>query len=321
MQHIRLTTATDVLAAIPAILGFVPTDSVVMVALTEDGTLAFVARTDAQHAASVENFRIAMPQSNVAMVIWIVVGTGPIAAAGLDHIEQAQRELDTLGVRSVRTLVTASLEADAEWFDINGDESGRTADHTVSDTTMARMLQGRHTSSSRDEIESRYNEHETVADMDAAHAAAREQGEEFGPTTIAELAEIVRNIHVPSPELSARVGLCAATDPHHRDALIGVITINQAAAADAFTTIAAHLRGTYRVETLTIAGIASYVAADGVAAAIAFVAARRTDARPSNLLDLLETSLANGVNPEMIAELVAIGVEVARSMGVVLDTE
>ncbi|ROZ50641.1 DUF4192 family protein [Rhodococcus sp. WS3] len=35
MQHIRLTTATDVLAAIPTLLGFVPTDSVVMVALTE----------------------------------------------------------------------------------------------------------------------------------------------------------------------------------------------------------------------------------------------------------------------------------------------
>ncbi|QTS00554.1 hypothetical protein J6K27_000054 [Rhodococcus qingshengii] len=68
-----------------------------MVALTDDGTLTFVARTDAQRVASVEQFRIAVPQSNVVMVIWIDVGTGPIAAAGLDRIEQAQRELDTLG--------------------------------------------------------------------------------------------------------------------------------------------------------------------------------------------------------------------------------
>lgn len=67
MQNIRLTTATDVLAAIPALLGFVPTDSVVMVALTEDSTLAFVARTDAQQAASVEQLRIAIPQSNVSI--------------------------------------------------------------------------------------------------------------------------------------------------------------------------------------------------------------------------------------------------------------
>ncbi|MEF2109782.1 DUF4192 family protein [Rhodococcus sp. IEGM 1306] len=34
MQNIRLRTATDVLAAIPALLGFVPANSVVMIALT-----------------------------------------------------------------------------------------------------------------------------------------------------------------------------------------------------------------------------------------------------------------------------------------------
>ncbi len=47
MQNIRLRTATDVLAAIPALLGFVPANSVVMIALTGSAaTLAFVARTD-----------------------------------------------------------------------------------------------------------------------------------------------------------------------------------------------------------------------------------------------------------------------------------
>ncbi|MCC4302024.1 DUF4192 family protein [Rhodococcus sp. 1.20] len=35
MQNIRLRTATDVLAAIPALLGFVPANSVVMIALTD----------------------------------------------------------------------------------------------------------------------------------------------------------------------------------------------------------------------------------------------------------------------------------------------
>jgi hypothetical protein len=47
MQNIRLRTATDVLAAIPALLGFVPANSVVMIALTgSPATFAFVARTD-----------------------------------------------------------------------------------------------------------------------------------------------------------------------------------------------------------------------------------------------------------------------------------
>lgn len=61
------------------------------------------------------------------------------------------------------------MECSSHWLKPADSSSGRTADHTVSDTTMARMMQGRHTSSSRDEIESRYTEHATAADMDAAH--------------------------------------------------------------------------------------------------------------------------------------------------------
>ncbi|EME14874.1 DUF4192 family protein [Rhodococcus qingshengii] len=60
MQNIRLRTATDVLTAIPASLGFVRANSVVMIALTgSPANFAFVARTD-------------------------VIGSGPAAAAGLD---------------------------------------------------------------------------------------------------------------------------------------------------------------------------------------------------------------------------------------------
>jgi inactivated superfamily I helicase len=94
------------LAAIPALLGFVPANSVVMIARTgSPATFAFVARTD-------------------------VIGSGPVAAAGLDQIEAAQRELDSMGIRSIRTLVgirsirtlvAESLEVGAGWFDTNGE--------------------------------------------------------------------------------------------------------------------------------------------------------------------------------------------------------
>ncbi|OFV78893.1 hypothetical protein RERY_04400 [Rhodococcus erythropolis] len=84
MQNIRLRTATDVLAAIPALLGFVPANSVVMIALTgSPATFAFVARTD-------------------------VIGSGPAAAPGLDQIEASEREFDSMGIRSIRTLVAES---------------------------------------------------------------------------------------------------------------------------------------------------------------------------------------------------------------------
>lgn len=52
--------------------------------------------------------------------------------------------------------------------------------------------------------------------------------------------------------------------------MIGIITISAQAAADAFGTIAAYLRGDCRVQILTVAGLAAYVDGDGAAAGIAF---------------------------------------------------
>ncbi|WP_158171217.1 DUF4192 domain-containing protein [Rhodococcus sp. JT-3] len=323
MQNIRLRAATDVLAAIPALLGFVPVNSVVMIALTgSPATLAFVARTDVIGADAGADYSTALEQAAVTSVIWVVVGAGPVAAAGLDQIEAAQRELDSRGIRSVRTLVAESREIGAEWFDTNGEESGRTADPILSEVSMNRIMSGRQTSSSRAEIEARYRE-DTAADMDAARAAAAEQGEDFARNTITEIAAVVRNFEVPSLDLAARAGLCAAADPHPRDALIGIVTISPQAAADAFGTIAAHLRGNYRVQALTLAGLAAYVDGDGVAAGIALDAAGAIGVDPSltTLLKLLDASRTAGIKPEAIAELATIGVEVARSMGIDLDTE
>ena len=187
---------------------------------------------------------------------------------------------------------------------------------------MNRITSGRQTSSSRAEIEARYRE-DTAADMDAARAAAAEQGEDFARNTITEIAAVVRNFEVPSLDLAARAGLCAAADPHHRDAMIGIVTISPQAAADAFGTIAAHLRGNYRVQILTLAGLAAYVDGDGVAAGIVLDAAGAigVDASLTTLLKLLDASRTAGIKPEAIAELATIGVEVARSMGIDLDTE
>ncbi|MBT2273216.1 DUF4192 family protein [Rhodococcus qingshengii] len=122
MQNIRLRTATDVLAAIPGLLGFVPANSVVMIALTgSPAALAFVARTDVIGVDAATHYRVALEQAAATSVIWVVIGTGPGAAAALDQIEAAQRELDSMGIRCIRTLAAESLEVGAGRFDTNGE--------------------------------------------------------------------------------------------------------------------------------------------------------------------------------------------------------
>ena len=322
MQPIRLTTATDVLAAVPAILGFVPADSVVTVGLIDhDGqpaTVGFVARTDATAAAPIDHFRHAIAQAAVTSAIWVVVGTGEVAAAGLDQVEELQRGLESQ-VRNIRTLVAQSLEFGAEWFDTNGHESGVTEDPNASDVSLAKALNGRPTASSRDEIAARFAEGPAV-DTSTAYAAAADQGEEFVRTTITELAATLRNRQTPSPDLAARVGVCA-TVPLTRDALIGVVAINAAAAVDTFTAVAAQLRGNPRFQLLALAGLSAYVDGNGALAGIAFEVAQSIKAETTHtgLLDLLDKSLNMGVAPDVIAELVEIGSGIAESFGIDID--
>ncbi|WP_419722156.1 DUF4192 family protein [Rhodococcus qingshengii] len=106
----------------PGIARIRPVNSVVMIALTgSPATLAFVARTDVIGADAATHYRVALEQAVATSVIWVVIGTGPGAAAGLDQIDAAQRELDNMGIRSIRTLVAESLEVGAGWFDTNGE--------------------------------------------------------------------------------------------------------------------------------------------------------------------------------------------------------
>lgn len=93
----------------PGIARIRPANSVVMIALTgSPATLAFVARTDVIGADAAADYSTALEQAAATSVIWVVIGTGPVTVAGLDQIEAAQRELDSMGIRSIRTLVAES---------------------------------------------------------------------------------------------------------------------------------------------------------------------------------------------------------------------
>ncbi|MGC0367239.1 hypothetical protein ABH922_005291 [Rhodococcus sp. 27YEA15] len=66
-----------------------------MIALTgSPATLAFVARTDVIGAHAAADYSTALEQAAAASVIWVVVGTGLVAAAGLDQIEAGYDRLD-----------------------------------------------------------------------------------------------------------------------------------------------------------------------------------------------------------------------------------
>ncbi|MEU2004501.1 DUF4192 domain-containing protein [Rhodococcus sp. NPDC019627] len=329
---IRLRTATDVLAAIPAMLGFTPVQSIVAILLGQlddaDGItgtrIVVAARYDADQDAEISAERLCgiAARENVTGVILAVIAGGLGAAAALDNMTTLRDRLAAEGVAPVLSLHTAELTEGSMWIDLDTLERGAVPDPTTSAVHAAVVFDGRNVATSRTAIAARYGL-AAEADPRIAARAAAEQGDDFARATITEFAAVIRNGEIPSADLAARVGLVAASGPTQRDAFLGLAHYGAAEAHAAMILVANQVRGQARVQTLTITAYFAYIAGTGPEAGIAIDAARASaDDAPeaeTRLLDLLDIALQRAMRPDTIAGLTAAGVESAQKLGVEFD--
>ncbi|UGQ51185.1 DUF4192 domain-containing protein [Rhodococcus qingshengii] len=203
------------------------------------------------------------------------------------------------GIEVARALHAPSLEAGARWTDLDSFETGSTADHRISDINMAYVEDVRATDGSREEIIDRFTK-TTQAPTAPTHEAKRIQGDDFVRITILELGAVIGARAVPTADLAARVGLCATVSASARNAQMAVFTQGERD-ADSFATIACQVRGSARVQDLTLTGYCAYLTNDGSTASIAFEAVMSTATAAgctpaqTNLRRLLDGALHNGV--------------------------
>ncbi|QSE87023.1 DUF4192 domain-containing protein [Rhodococcus koreensis] len=325
---IRLSTATDVLAAIPAMLGFVPVQSIVAILFGEsesDGTTVTRVILAARYDADTEVSSIAYQLSGIAArenatgAILTAVVAGPGASTALDNMAMVGDGLEAHGARVVMSLHTAEITTGAQWINLETLERGAVTDPSTSEVTAHVVAEGRSVETTRAALAARYGI-AAEADPRAAAESAAEQGEDFPRTTITELAAVVQGRETPSADLAARVGLLAAINPALRDALLSLAHYGAADAHAAMLLVANQVRGVARVQTLTITGMFAYLDGRGAEAGIAFDAARdAAETAPethTGLLDMLEIAIQDSIRPDAIARLVTIGVEVAEKLGV-----
>lgn len=328
---IRLRTATDVLAAIPAMLGFTPVQSIVAILLGQfeaDGItgtrIVRMTRYDADQDSEIPAARLCgiAARENVTGVILTVIAGGLGAAAALDNMTTLRDRLEAEGVAPMLSLHTAELTEGAMWVNLDTLERGAVPDPTTSAVHAAAVFDGRNVATSRAAIAARYGLAAGADPLIAARAAA-EQGDDFARATITELAAVVRNGEIPSADLAARVGLVAASGPMQRDAFLGLAHYGAAEAHAAMILVANQVRGHARVQTLTITAYFAYIAGTGPEAGIAIAAARASaDDAPeaeTRLLDLLDIALQRAMHPDTIAGLTASGIESAQQLGVEFD--
>ncbi|OZF06008.1 hypothetical protein CH300_12355 [Rhodococcus sp. 15-1154-1] len=321
-QHrISFATAADTLAAIPALLGFTPENSVVVIVLAKDaaggGHLvaaamrvdAFGAETAATRLAGAAARQDVDGQPVTAVILAAIADPAHAGAAliGLDAIREAMAgsAIDTL-----LALHAYSLTAGTIYTDLDRNTDGIVPDPAISEAATAMAVEeGVSSTGRRSDIAARFDQGEPIPES-IGLAAATTMGEDFLPVTFDELAAVIHAREIPSADLTARVGLALSTGHTEvRDAFLAMATHGARDAGETFIRIAARLTGTARAHALTLAGLFHYAVGDGATAGIAIetVSRETTPSTPMpSLARLLDTALQGGAPPRLIRDVIAV---------------
>ncbi len=330
------------IAALPAVLGFVPEKSLVLVAI-EDGHLGAVMRVDLTDDLLDNVARLAEVVGNAgadAVAAIIVDADGalcPICDDGHRHLCAALRTaLETQGIGLCAAHVVDRVEAGGSWRRVDAcgvdgfGPAGRVDDPASSPLAAAAVLDGRRLYRRRADLMA------VVAPADAERAAR-----------LADLIEVqtarrhdewqddpdgrARRDIGQARSAAARVGdgeeltdaevadlACALSDVVVRDTLFGLAVGGEATRAETLWALLARtLPDPWRAEALGLLAFSAYARGDGPLAGVSLESALRSD--PGHrMAGMLDTALQSGMRPEQIRELADTGYQVARRLGVEL---
>jgi hypothetical protein len=316
------------IAALPAVLGFVPEKSLVLVTV-DRGEMGCVMRVDlsdelidsVEHMADVA--ATAKPDSAIAVV---VDEDGASCRMCNDEYRDLAstlaRELGARGIELLAAHVVDRVAAGGRWHCADGCGSAGTVDDpSASPLAVAAVLDGRRLYARRAELQ------EVIAVADPVRSAA--------------LAAAVRNVRTDRPDAdacgdveaamaaAARVAdgerladdtltrlAAAVTDPRVRDTLYALAVGEKAGQAESlWAELSRTLPEPWRVEALVLLAFSAYVRGDGPLAGVSLDAALRCDAT-HRMAGMLDTALQSGIRPEKIRDLAITGYRLADRLGV-----
>ncbi|MCI4676285.1 DUF4192 domain-containing protein [Candidatus Mycolicibacterium alkanivorans] len=331
----RFTRPGALIAALPAVLGFVPEKSLVLVSL-ERGELGAVMRVDLSLALAGEVghlVEVAGASGADAVVAVIVDAQGAPCPMCNDDYRDLCDALTTALAEHHMGLYAAHvvdrIEAGGSWHCVDGcGESGTVEDPTASPLAAAAVLDGRRLYGTRDDLKA------VVAVADPGHAdslvaligeaaSAREMDWREDPdgcgrrdveAAIAAAARVCEGADLGDAEVAALA--CALGDVAVRDTLYALAVGSGAGQAETLWALLARtLPDPWRAEALALLAFSAYARGDGPLAGVSLDAALRShpDHRMAGMLD---TALQSGMRPEQIRELAGTGYRLAKRLGV-----
>ncbi|MCT7659530.1 DUF4192 domain-containing protein [Mycobacterium deserti] len=316
------------IAALPAVLGFVPENSLVLVTV-DRGEMGCVMRVDLSDALADE----------VGHLAEVAAAAGPDAAIAVvidedgftcrmckeQHRLLAATLADALAEHGIELLavhVVDRVAAGGRWHCAdNCGSAGTIEDPAASPLAAAAVLDGRRLYARRADLQAviAVSDHVRSAALARIIATAADDRSDADAGSDVEAA-MAAAAHVANGEqltddVLARLA-CALTDLRVRDTLYALAVGERSEQAEAlWAELSRTLPEPSRVEALVLLAFSAYARGDGPLAGVSLDAALHCDAT-HRMAGMLDTALQSGMRPEQIRELAVTGYRLADQLGV-----
>lgn len=330
-NHPWLDHPGALIAALPALLGFVPEKSMVLVTVDRGG-LACAMRADLSDDALVVARQLAdaavSSAPDMAVMIFIDEAGASCRMCNDDYrklCEAVRVALDANGIVMWAAHVVDRVADGGRWHCVDGcGNAGLVDDPSSSLLAAEAVLNGRRLYACRDDLV------DVVAATDserarglialiegATHAGGSRPATAAGRDVehvIAAATDLATGGSVADADI-ARIA-CALVDPRVRDTLYALCVGRTSAQAEALWSMLARvLPPPWRAEALVLLAFAAYTRGDGPLAGVSLAAALQCSPE-HRMAQMLDQALQTGMRPERIRELARTGYRMARQIGV-----
>jgi hypothetical protein len=308
MPEINIDEPSSVLSAIPAVLGFTPHASiVVMLIATDNGEecLTSVLRFNIDLDDARKLPAVAAPAfRRVSRAILVAVCGDWIRDYAITVLDALRASLAEIGVATPIRLTTPTLDRPGQWTNIDTATQGPITPYDRTAFAAETVFRGKRIAPSRDDLVAEF-----ATTVNPAPMLDAEPGEIVVETFETLAAIISRTARTEDhPELATRAAVLIA-DVRLRDSALLLSVEHAAAGAALWTELSRQLTGPARLTTMALAAACYYVDGDGVRAGIALdIAASEANAARLDyptLAQLLLTALQMGVPPAEIRSTLA----------------
>jgi len=319
------------IAALPAVLGFVPEKSLVLVSL-DGGDLGSVLRVDlseelvdgVEHLAEVA--AAAAPEAAIAVIV--DADGAPCPRCNEDYRQLCRVLAEALAQHDIELWtahVVDRIAAGGRWHCVDGcGSSGLVDDPSASPLAVAAVVDGRRLYPRRTDLQAVIavddptRSAQLTPNIEALErqAARRADGQVSRDVenAVAAAARVAAGQPLPDVDV-ARLG-CALADPQVRDLLYALAVGESAGAVESlWAMLARTLPPPWRVEALVLLAFSAYARGDGPLAGLSLEAALRCE--PGHrMAGMLDTALQSGLRPGDIRRLADTGYRLADRLGV-----